>query len=422
VAFVFAVLVGIALTAVSVTRAIRLFSRDVPRLPFGVTYDVASETISIHDFATTLAFTRFVWRERPPRPYGVEAHQAMMRAWTGTPISLAMPFGYPPTMLVVLAPLLVLDPVVSYLVWALAPVLLLLGWSWSRRGEVARGAWEPWVGVLTLQSAACQGAVGFGQNALWILLASWVLYRNAALDAAARPKRDLVDAACLVFLTVKPPAALAAALALLWMKRFRALTVAALATAVVLTSMTFWLGPTWLGDYLSLLAHYNPDAIPAAFRPFVRVESMSNLVHFLHDRFGIPVARGALISNGAWLAVATVLTWHFLGREAREPAFCVALGLTLYAVLCSHLNFPDDVLIVVGTLLVCGTAGTGTTTRAGVVGMTWVILNVGVSKYFWPAPAGTHAAFLIKMLFLVTLVVVRFGELSPAGAPRPAAR
>ena len=100
----------------------------------------------------------------------------------------------------------------------------------------------------------------------------------------------------------------------------------------------------------------------------------------------------------------------------------MALGVTLYAVLCSHLNFPDDVLIVPATLLLCGMAGTGPVTRTCVVGMTWVILNVGVSKYFWPAPAGTHAAFLTKVLFLVTLIVVQFRELSRAGASRAAVR
>src|SRR5437870_2000873 len=218
VAFLCALLTGTILTAVSATRAIRFFTRDVPRLPFGVTYDHATQTLSIHDFATTLAFTRFVWRERPSRPYGVEAHQAMMRAWIGTSTSVAMPFGYPPTMLLVLAPLTLLDPVVSYLLWALPPIVLLLYWSWSRRGEAARGAFEPWVGILTLSSAACQGAISLGQNALWILLALWILYRNASRDPPVRSTRDLVDAGCLLFLTIKPPTAFAAGLALLWMK------------------------------------------------------------------------------------------------------------------------------------------------------------------------------------------------------------
>jgi len=38
-------------------------------------------------------------------------------------------------------------------------------------------------------------------------------------------------------------------------------------TVVALTAMTLWLGRTWLADYASLLSHYNPDTIPAAFRP-----------------------------------------------------------------------------------------------------------------------------------------------------------
>src|SRR5215510_15772580 len=93
VAFVCGVLTGAVLTTVSTTRAIRFFTHDAPRFPFGIAYDAHTGTLFVHDFATTLAFTRFVWRERPARPYGVEAHRAMMRAWTGAPISVAMPFG-----------------------------------------------------------------------------------------------------------------------------------------------------------------------------------------------------------------------------------------------------------------------------------------------------------------------------------------
>ena len=104
--------------------------------------------------------------------------------------------------------------------------------------------------------------------------------------------------------------------------------------------LTIWLGPSWIVDYVLLLSQYNPDSIPAAFSPFVRIDSMSNLEHFLHQLTGLAVSRAALASNATWLAGAILVSWYFLRHDVRPPAFAVALGAMLYATLCSHLNFP----------------------------------------------------------------------------------
>src|SRR5437867_4919779 len=84
----------------------------------------------VMDFASLRAFACAVWSGTAVGPeggsvYGLAAHLQATARWTGLPASIALPFGYSPTMLWVLGPLCLLSERVAFAAWTLAGVLAM---------------------------------------------------------------------------------------------------------------------------------------------------------------------------------------------------------------------------------------------------------------------------------------------------------
>src|SRR5438128_7039507 len=76
---------------------------------------VGRDRIAIYDFASHVTFARAFWHGEAG--YSVESHLRSTRRLTGEPVPYALPFGYSPTMLWILAPFSLLPTVWAFLAW-----------------------------------------------------------------------------------------------------------------------------------------------------------------------------------------------------------------------------------------------------------------------------------------------------------------
>src|SRR5437870_3064045 len=111
--------------------------------------------------------------------YTLDAHLKATERWTGLPASIALPFGYSPTMLWVLGPLCMLPARWAYGVWSLAGVLAS-GWMILR-------ARVHWMGLLLFVMPLTLHTFALGQTAL---LTTAALFFLMVRDAEGKDERS----------------------------------------------------------------------------------------------------------------------------------------------------------------------------------------------------------------------------------------
>ncbi len=308
------------------------------------------EVVQIQDFASQLQFSRAVLGRAidggaAGSAYTPAAHLGFMRWWTGCPQDHALPFGYSPTMLWLLAVLFPLSLAGAYVAWTAA------GYA-ATAAALERSGVPPLAALLFFLSPVAMGAVALGQTA--VLGTAGLLYL-ASVTATAPGEwsraRTLATAAVLWALTAKPPLALAAGVALLASRRPRPVVLAAAAAALGALVATPFLGTGWPRDYLALLGSYDTVSAGRAFAWSLHPEMMSNLRALLAVDLSVPDPVASAATNAAFLAaLATVLGMGVRRRLA--PAVAWALATLAYLLLASHVTFTEDLaLLVVPTIL-----------------------------------------------------------------------
>ena len=133
--------------------------------------------------------------------YTVGYHVALTRAWAREPLSIALPFGYAPTMLYVLGPFAAFP---NHLAFALWSAFSLVAACWlTHPSRTPRG-----IGLILFMSPVALACFRLGQTACLAAAALFVVARCAG-------RCNAWAALALAVLSAKPPIALAAGSALL---------------------------------------------------------------------------------------------------------------------------------------------------------------------------------------------------------------
>lgn len=332
----------------------------------------ASGIVRIQDFASHLTFAKSYWQGQGD--YSPAGHLRMTSDWAGQPIEHALPFGYSPTMLAVLAPICPLPLQAAYVVWTMLGVAVI-GWMlWKVNtapsanvhdiralgDSVESTGFGGWLRFVWMAAAAIVlvGPLGFkclahGQTAVFttaaIFYLAWLSPDAGSNQTAARGaswRSDLFVAVVLWLLTAKPPLAITGGFGLLACRRFRAIGIALVITGV----STFLLGQRfaggWIEDYLALFGSYNLSEIDSAYAWSIHPEQMANLRGLLHTTLGVSDAVACKVSSGMWLvALVAIVGARWLGKiRVAQVWSLVVLAYLLY---CPHVSFTELTHLVI---------------------------------------------------------------------------
>lgn len=301
--------------------------------------------IVIRDIAAHLTFARAFWTGAAD--YSVASHLQITNAWAGLPVNRALPFGYAPTMLVVLAPFVLWPLVWGFAVWTIASAGAVWWMSRADRSDLL-------FGPLLVASPLALLSLALGQTSLVSSAAVIVLLLRDRRRAHAGVQETwswhiVPDIVVLCALTAKPPLAVAAGGALLAGRRWRTVSGAVALTVVTVLALTPRLGVAWVGQYLDMIAHYNRETADAAFAWSLRPDLMTNLRAVLWENgfAGDAVASG--ISSASWIVMTVgVVAAGLRGPIGRGMAWVMAIFAFL--LFCPHLSSTEDVLLVVATV------------------------------------------------------------------------
>jgi len=196
-------------------------------------------------------------------------------------------------------------------------------------------------------------------NALYCLvLGQTALFTTGVLAAmllADRRSRvaSTVAAACVFVLTMKPPLALVAAAALLAAGCWSSLVAATAGVLLVLAAAVGWWGAELIGDYVTLLGHYNLVQADPLFRAGLVPGLMSNLRNVLLHVGSLDDAQASAVSSVVLLATLSVPAL-LAAATRRRLGLEIALAWTAisYALFAPHLSSTEDLILLVVMLAV----------------------------------------------------------------------
>lgn len=192
--------------------------------PFGIYQNNGVTTII--DFPSHFNFTKKVWLSRPHlnadgSVYSINNHLNATNNWAGTKINYSLPFGYSPTMLWLLTPLVPFTHEAAFCLFNLAGL-----WSiwWQTRPSRCRLG----VGLLTYFSSLSFACLQLGQTALLSGAGLLYLAENTQQEhgGGADLRNALFSGTVLWLLTAKPPLALTAGAVLLSLRKWQPILVA----------------------------------------------------------------------------------------------------------------------------------------------------------------------------------------------------
>lgn len=339
--------VGAALLALLVAMLVL-----APALREGARFGIRHESgrLTIVDFSAHLVFARSVWMghaedaTRAGSAYSTGHQLDVTSAWAGEPIRVALPFGYSPTMLWLLAPFAALPNHLAFALWGV--LSWIAAWWLSRPSRITRGA-----GIAVFLCPVGLACFQLGQTACLAAAALLVVARGAErTDRDARTWLGL-DATqwsavlALWALTAKPPIAIAAGVALLALGSGRIVAWALGLALVGALAATPWLGAGWPADYVALVSAYDRLSADPAFGWSLVPERMSTLRALLAVDFGVPDPLASRVSTFAWLASLAAL--GIVGRRAgpREAPHVWASATLGYLALFPHVTATEVLLV-----------------------------------------------------------------------------
>jgi hypothetical protein len=286
------------------------------------------------DFAGILVMAKAMWSGQAG--YDLESHLAVNRAWVGPELDTAMPFPYSPTMLYLLGPLCPLPLSWAFAVWSLLN-LAVIGWIISQKDC------PPVLGPIVFLTPTAIMCFTLGQSALLATAALIYLGRETFRPPARRGAQLWLMALVLWGLTARPQLAITAGVALLATRYWRPVLIAAGFTLVTTAALTPILGMRWIGDYITLVTHYDRVTAPPAFAWALVPEYMNNLRALL-TKLDVSDDWSTKISTGVWLfSLLAVLASAWLRRV--PPALIWATCVLLQLLLCPHVNSYELIIL-----------------------------------------------------------------------------
>jgi len=323
--------------------------------PFGITLSEPENGPShagftIVDFPFIFNFAQKAWRHQTTVSsgssiYSVENHLKVTSAWAGQKVGQSLHFGYSPTMLWILAPLVPFSPAIAYFIFNIAGLFAVF---WITRPNRCR--WG--TGLLLLFSPLAQLCFVLGQTSLLTGAGLLYLAEKSREDSHLNGWRDpLISGSVLWALTAKPPIALAAALVLMSLRRWRTIFAAVTFTVISTLIISPLVGANWMNDYIHLLKAYNQIDAGPVFSWSIYPEFMANLRAILNVDIGFTDDVAAYVSAIVWLIVLAYLT--ILGLRYRLSAVALwSMSILSYLLFCPHVG-PTEVLQVLVILSLC---------------------------------------------------------------------
>jgi hypothetical protein len=309
---------------------------------FGYTYYADGDNYRFRDFASILVMAKAMWSGEPTTPdgvrpgYSVESHLAVTRAWVGRDVKATMPFPYSPTMLYLLGPFCTLPMAWAFAAWSVLN-LVVIGWL------ILQKDCPRLVGPIVFLTPTALSCFTLGQSAILAAAALIYLGRETICKPAQRGGHVWLTAVVLWALTARPQLAITAGVALLAMRHWRPVLIAIGLTLLSTGFLTALLGTRWIGDYITLVSHYDLVAAPPAFEGSLVPDYMNNL-RALIKMCGVPDDWSSKISSGAWVvSLVVVLVSAWLRRL--PPALVCGTCVLLQLLLCPHVNSYELVLL-----------------------------------------------------------------------------
>jgi hypothetical protein len=304
----------------------------------------SSMDLTIIDFASHFNFAKKTWQGQTTvnsgsSVYSLENHLKVTRDWAGIKLNHALPFGYSPTMLWVLAPLLLFSPITAYCLFYI--VGLLSVWWQTHPFRCRRG-----VGLLAFFSLLSQACFGLGQTAL--ITGAGLLF---IAEKTREKYRDdgwrihIFVGIALWALTAKPPLALTAVAALLGLRKWRPLFVTGMLSIFFTLAITPLLGTNWINDYIHMIGSYDKINANVAFAWSIVPNQMANLRGVLSFDFGVADNVASRVSTIMWfIALLCIAAIH--NRPRLSEGAIWSLSILSYLIFCPHVSSTEELQLV----------------------------------------------------------------------------
>jgi len=326
-----------------------LFQDSTNVSPFGISLESpipgpSVMRLTIVDFASHFNFVKNAWHGHTTVNSGasifsLENQLNETSAWVNGKLHLALPFAYSPTMLWILAPLVLFSGYFAFCLFNIAGLLAV--WWLTHPSRCRHG-----VGLLAFFSPLSQTCFALGQTALLtgaglLLIAEKTQLKNRTVGW----RIPIITGAILWALTAKPPLALTAVAVLLGLREWRPLLVALLLTLFSTLAITPVLGTNWTYDYMQLIDSYDLVNADPAYAWSLVPSHMANLRGVLSVDFGLPDDISSRISNVAWFISLTCIA-AFCTRSRFSDSAIWSLGILSYLIFCSHVSSTEELQIV----------------------------------------------------------------------------
>ena len=363
--------------------------------PFGIWH--VNGLYIICDMPSMFNFTKAFWLEHRPQgisAYSVANHLQVTSAWVGQKIKYSLSFGYSPTMLLILAPLVYFSHAVAFCIFNSAGLLAI--W-WQTRPTRCRFG----LGLLAFLSPLAMACFQQGQTALLTGAGLLFLFERSR-NGFERIVSWQTSLAGLVLwaLTAKPPLALTAVVVLLGLRQWRPVLLAAFLALVTTLAVSPMLGSGWIADYIHLITTHNRILADPAFALSHFPQDMVNLRGVLSIDFNIPDDIASRISSIAWLAALAILVAAGARLRLTVGGFW-SVGVLLYLLFCPHVS-SFEVLQVILLLPYCVSASRNKLQWNELV----VLFIVPLLPFASPVSIDNRMVLFSGLLFLLGFVIV----------------
>lgn len=309
---------------------------------FGITNN-SRETI-INDFPSHFNFAKEVWLSKADRNsvssvYSVENHLQVTSKWAGSKVTNSLSFGYSPTMLWLLAPLVFFSHGSAFSIFNLIGL-----WSiwWQSRPVRCRNGF----GILPFLSPISCSCLMLGQTALFNGACLLFIAENSQKQSNdARFKKAIYTGIALWVLTAKPPLAITAGAVLISLRKWQPILVALFLTIVMTVAISPLLGANWINDYITLIAGHNLVDADKAFAFCYYPPHMANLRAILNVDFQIADNIASRISTLAWICSLACMMTIGAGLRLEQTAYW-AMGIILYLLFCPHVSSTEELQLI----------------------------------------------------------------------------
>jgi len=310
-------------------------------ITFGIT-QTSTHTVII-DFPSLFNSAKEAWLSKTVQNsgssfYSVNNHLNFTSKWLGNNSPYALPFGYSPTMLWLLAPLVFFSHAIAFCIFNLVGL-----WSiwWQTRPLRCRNGF----GILSFFSSISYACMQLGQTALFngacLLFIAETTKKNEKKPGI---KKHIYTGIALWILTAKPPLALTAGAVLISLRKWQPLLITLILFIFTTLLISPLLGANWINDYLSLINKFNMIDTDKAFA-FTYVPHMANLRAILNVDFQIADNMASRISTLVW--ICSLICMMTIGASLRlEQAGYWAIGIILYLLFCPHVSSTEELQLL----------------------------------------------------------------------------